>query len=198
KVSNMLEDRIPGVYVNTSTNKPGTTPSITIRGNRSITANNAPLYIVDGIPVNDAITDINPSDIVSIEVLKDASATAIYGSRGANGVILVTTARGKTGETSVRYNAYYGITDVVRKADVFKGEEFVQYKRDAAAAIGRTVEDQIFTDPVELEAIQQGRYTDWQDLLIKKGHTQNHELGLLGGSENTRYNISLGYFNDEG
>jgi TonB-linked SusC/RagA family outer membrane protein len=197
-VSQMLEGRIPGAYVTTSANKPGTTPSITIRGNRSITANNSPLYIVDGIPVNDAITDINPSDIVSIEVLKDASATAIYGSRGANGVILVTTARGKTGETSVRYNAYYGITDVVRKADVFTGEEFVQYKRDAAAAIGRTKEDDIFTDPVELEAIQEGRYTDWQDLLIKTGHTQNHELSVLGGSENTKYNVSLGYFNDEG
>ncbi|HTN20230.1 MAG TPA: TonB-dependent receptor [Pelobium sp.] len=197
-VSQMLEGRIPGAYVTTSANKPGTTPSITIRGNRSITANNSPLYIVDGIPVNDAITDINPSDIVSIEVLKDASATAIYGSRGANGVILVTTARGKTGETSVRYNAYYGITDVVRKADVFTGEEFVQYKRDAAAAINRTDENQIFTDPVELEAIQEGRYTDWQDLLIKTGHTQNHELSVLGGSENTKYNVSLGYFNDEG
>jgi len=200
-VSQMLEGRIPGAYVTTGSNKPGTTPSITIRGNRSFNASNAPLYVVDGIPVSDAITDINPSDIVSIEVLKDASATAIYGSRGANGVILVTTARGKTGETSVQYSGYYGITDVVRKADIFSGEEFVQYMRDAAANMPTplTEDSQIFnSSPIELESIALGRYTDWQDLLIKKGHTQNHELSVLGGTENTKYNFSLGYFNDEG
>lgn len=194
----LVEGRVPGAYVTTGANKPGTTPNITIRGNRSFSAGNAPLFVVDGMPLNDGISDINPSDIVSMEVLKDASATAIYGSRGANGVILVTTARGKAGETSVRYNAYYGITDVVRKADVFEGEGFVKYMRDAAAAIGRTDETLIFKDPIERESIALGRYTNWQDLLIKKGHTQNHELGMLGGTENTKYNLSLGYFNDEG
>ena len=200
-VSQMLEGRIPGAYVTTGSNKPGTTPNILIRGVRSFLASNAPFYVVDGIPVNDAITDINPSDIISIEVLKDASATAIYGSRGANGVILVTTARGKAGETSVRYNAYYGITDVVRKADIFSGEEFVQYMKDAAANMATpiTEDSKIFnSSPIELESIALGRYTDWQDLLIKKGHTQNHELSILGGTENTKYNFSLGYFNDEG
>lgn len=197
-VSQMLEGRIPGAFVTSGSNKPGTTPSITIRGNRSLTASNSPLYVVDGIPINDAITDINPSDIVSIEVLKDASATAIYGSRGANGVILVTTARGKAGETVVKYNAYYGITDVVRKAQVFNGDQFVKYMRDAAAAIGITDDAQIFKDPIEQQSVAQGRYTNWQDLLIQQGHTQNHELGILGGSENTKFNISLGYFNDEG
>lgn len=201
-VSQMIEGRIPGAYVTTGSNKPGTTPSITIRGNRSFRASNSPLYVVDGIPLNDAITDFNPSDIVSIEVLKDASATAIYGSRGANGVILVTTARGKAGETTVNYNAYYGITEVVRRADVFNGEEFVKYVRDAALNLNPPITDdsQIFnSDPtVELASIAQGRYTDWQDLLIKNGHTQNHELSVLGGTENTKFNFSLGYFNDNG
>ncbi len=197
-VSQMIQGRIPGAFVTSGSNKPGTTPGITIRGNRSLTASNSPLYVVDGIPLNDAITDINPSDVVSIEVLKDASATAIYGSRGANGVILVTTARGKTGETSVRYNAFYGITEVVRRADIFEGEEYVKYMRDAAATIGVSDDTQIFKDAIERESIEQGRYTDWQDLLIKKGHTQNHELGVSGGTENTKYNVSLGYFNDEG
>lgn len=200
-VSQMIEGRIPGAYVTTGSNKPGTTPNITIRGVRSITANNGPLYVVDGIPVNDAITDINPSDIVSIEVLKDASATAIYGSRGANGVILVTTARGKAGETSVRYNAYYGITEVVRRADIFTGEEFVKYMRDAGAAVTPTPitdETVLFKDPIERESIVLGRYTDWQDLVIKNGHTQNHELGISSGTENTKVNLSLGYFDDNG
>lgn len=197
-VSQMIQGRIPGAYVTSGSNKPGTTPSITIRGNRSFRASNSPLYVVDGIPLNDAITDINPSDVVSIEVLKDASATAIYGSRGANGVILVTTARGKAGETSVRYNAFYGVTEVTRRADVFQGEEYVKYMRDAASAIGVTDENQIFKDAIERESIAQGRYTNWQDLLIKSGHTQNHELGISGGSENTRFNVSLGYFDDEG
>ncbi|MDQ8005285.1 MAG: TonB-dependent receptor [Pedobacter sp.] len=200
-ISQMIEGRVPGAYVTTGANKPGTTPNITIRGNRSITANNGPLYVVDGIPVNDAITDFNPSDVVSIEILKDASATAIYGSRGANGVILVTTARGKAGETSVRYNAFYGVTEVVRRADIFTGEEFVKYMRDAGAAvtpIPLTNDIDIFRDPIERESIALGRYTDWQDLVIKKGHTQNHELGISGGTEKTRVNLSLGYFDDEG
>lgn len=201
-VSQMIEGRIPGAYVTTGANKPGTTPSITIRGNRSFRASNSPLYVVDGIPLNDAITDFNPSDVVSIEVLKDASATAIYGSRGANGVILVTTARGKAGETSVNYSAYYGITEVVRRADIFNGEEYVKYMRDAALNVSPPVtsDNLIFnSDPtVELASIAQGRYTDWQDLLIRKGHTQNHELSVLGGTDKTKYNFSLGYFNDEG
>lgn len=200
-VSQMIEGRIPGAYVTTGANKPGTTPNITIRGNRSFKASNSPLYVVDGIPVNDAITDINPSDIVSIDVLKDASATAIYGSRGANGVILVTTARGKAGETSVRYNAYYGLTEVVRRADIFTGAEFVKYMRDAAAAVTPTPitdETVIFKDPIERESIALGRYTDWQDQIIKNGRTQNHELGISSGTEKTKVNLSLGYFDDEG
>ncbi len=199
-ISQMIEGRIPGAYVTAGANKPGTTPSIRIRGNRSLSAGNDPLYVVDGIPVNDAITDFNPSDVVSIEVLKDASATAIYGSRGANGVILVTTARGKIGQTDVRYNAYYGITEVVRRADIFNGEEFVKFVRDANAALTPPVTDELllFKDPIERESIALGRYTDWQDLIIKKGHTQSHELGISSGTEKTKVNLSLGYFDDEG
>ena len=203
----LLEGRVAGVYVTQSSNKPGSQPTILIRGNRSITANNDPLYVIDGIPTSDGFNDIDPNQITSMEVLKDASATAIYGSRGANGVILITTARGKErkdGQPEVRYNTYFGVTKVTKYADIFNGPEFVTFKRDANRAINNYndadpagSDAKIFT-PYELQAIQNNQYTDWQRLITQDGFTQNHDLSILGASKNTKYNLSLGYFDDKG
>ena len=209
-VSQMLQGRAAGVYVLNTGNKPGAGVSVQIRGKRSFNAGNDPLYVIDGIPISGGLNDINPGDIASIEVLKDASATAIYGSRGANGVIIITTARGKAGKTSVNYNSYYGISTITKYADLMNGPEFAEYKRESRRAVlnvatGRPVYDD--ADPqadsklfeaVELKSIAEGRNTDWQRLMINNGHIQNHEVSVNGGSANTKFNIAMGYFNDKG
>ncbi|GAB2603378.1 SusC/RagA family TonB-linked outer membrane protein [Spirosoma areae] len=208
--SQMLQGRAAGVYVLTTDNKPGGNVSVQIRGRRSFSAGNDPLYVIDGIPISGGINDINPSDIESIDVLKDASATAIYGSRGANGVIIVTTKRGKPGKPTVSYETYVGVSKIQRYADLMNGPQFAEYKRESRRAVinpatGKPAYDD--TDPqadaklfeaVELESIAQGRTTDWQRLMIKTGSVQNHALSVLGGTDNTRYNIALGYFKDKG
>lgn len=209
-VSQMLQGRAAGVYVLNSGNKPGAGVTVQIRGKRSFNAGNDPLYVIDGVPITGGLNDINPSDVASIEVLKDASATAIYGSRGANGVIIITTARGKAGRTNVNYDSYYGISTIMRYADLMNGSQFAEYKRESRRAVivpgtGKPQYDD--TDPmadsklfeaVELKSIAEGRSTDWQRLMIKNGHTQNHEISVNGGSENTRFNIAVGYFQDKG
>lgn len=206
----MLQGRSAGVYVVASGNKPGSGAKVQIRGRRSFNAGNDPLYVIDGIPISGGFNDINPSDIESIDILKDASATAIYGSRGANGVIIVTTKRGKLGKTSVSYDNYTGLSKIMKYADIMTGSQFAEYKRESRraainAASGKPQYDD--TDPqadsklfetVELKSIAEGQSTDYQKLLVRNGHLQNHELSILGGSENTKFNISLGYFNDKG
>ena len=210
-VTNMvqaLQGKAAGVYVTTSNpsnngNEPGSVPSIFIRGKRSIAAGNDPLYVIDGIPVNGGLNDINTDDITSIDILKDASATAIYGSRGANGVVIVTTKRGTNGPAVVSYNAYAAIGAINRYVDVMTGPEFAAYKRESRRAAGTYVdgapgaESSIF-EPVELAAIANGSTTDWQDLMLKNEFRQNHELNVNGGTETTRYSISLGFNDDKG
>ena len=206
----MLQGRAAGVYVLNTGNKPGSGASVQIRGRRSFNAGNDPLYVVDGIPISGGFNDINPNDIQNIDILKDASATAIYGSRGANGVILITTKRGKVGQTSVSYNNYFGVSEIQRYADVFTGPEFAEYKRESRRASidpktnlpryidsDPTADSKLF-EAVELKSIKEGLSTDYQRLMIKNGYNQNHELSILGGSENTRFNLSLGYFDDKG
>ncbi|MGA0556052.1 SusC/RagA family TonB-linked outer membrane protein [Larkinella sp. VNQ87] len=206
----MLQGRVAGAYVLTNSNKPGGGVSVQIRGRRSFNAGNDPLYVVDGIPISGGFNDINPGDIESMEILKDASATAIYGSRGANGVIIITTRRGKVGKPTVSYDTYLGTSRILRYADVMNGAQFAEYKRESRRAVintatGRPLYDD--ADPqadaklfeaVELESIAQGRSTDWQRLMVKNGSLQNHELGISGGSDNTRYNVAVGYFKDIG
>ncbi|MHA4842939.1 SusC/RagA family TonB-linked outer membrane protein [Flavitalea antarctica] len=208
--SQMLQGRAAGVYVLNTGNKPGAGVSVQIRGRRSFNAGNDPLYVIDGAPISGGLNDINPGDIASIEVLKDASATAIYGSRGANGVILITTARGKQGRTTVGYDGYYGISEIMKYADLMNGADFAEYKRESRRAVinpatGRPQYDDTdpqadakLFEPVELESIVQGRSTDWQRLMVDKGRIQNHELSVNGGSAATRFNIALGYFEDQG
>ncbi|MEM9833384.1 MAG: TonB-dependent receptor, partial [Bacteroidota bacterium] len=206
-----IQGQVAGVDILSSGGRPGQAPSIRIRGRRSITASNDPLFVIDGIPQTSgtsAIFDINPQDIASMEILKDAASTAVYGSRGANGVVLITTKRGEPGETKVTYNGYYGVTDALVTADMMNGEEFAAMKRESRRWDPDTrlvdyqgvfpADELVFEDPVELESLAQGRSTDFQDLILQQGFQTNHQLSVRGGTEKTQYGLSLGYFNEEG
>jgi TonB-linked SusC/RagA family outer membrane protein len=203
---NQLKGRAAGVTVVSNGSTPGSQGSIRIRGNRTLTSGqgsasdglDGPLVVVDGIPFG-GLNDINPDDIASLEILKDASATAIYGSRGAGGVILVTTKRGKIGKPVLSYDGYHGITSVMGKYNVMNGPEYAQFKQDAAkynrTAPGTTAYP---LTAKEQEALAAGVSTDWQGLIYKPGFNTNHQLGLQGGVENTQYSFGLGYFNETG
>ncbi|MBX0335124.1 TonB-dependent receptor [Pontibacter sp. HSC-14F20] len=186
-ISQALQGRLPGVEFTQSSSQPGAAMQIRIRGTRSLTANNDPLVVLDGIPFAGSIADINPNDIKSIDILKDASATAIYGSRGANGVILVTTYRGSAGQkASISYNSFYGVKDVFAKYPMMDGPEFAKLRRDAGGIFKNSLDE---SDEVN---------TDWQDLFYKTGIITSHDLGISGGTEKGSYNFSAGYFNDKG
>ncbi|MGE9312587.1 SusC/RagA family TonB-linked outer membrane protein [Niabella sp. CJ426] len=213
-LSQALQGRGAGIDIQKGggNSKPGASPVIRIRGVRSISADNGPLFVVDGIPFNGNINDLNPDDIVSLEVLKDASATAIYGSRGANGVILVTSRRGRNGEPVVSYAGYTGYVKNLGKIEVMDGAEFALLKKWAAyngnflsngsrkytgiddPAI---IADGVFA-PQEIESINMGRSTDWQDLIYKTGINTDHQLSVSGGSAKTQYALSTGYHNETG
>ncbi|MEX0648496.1 MAG: SusC/RagA family TonB-linked outer membrane protein [Balneolaceae bacterium] len=193
-----LQGRSAGVYVNQSGNKPGQGASIRIRGNRSINANNDPLFVVDGVPVSGGIDDINPRDIQSVEILKDASATAIYGARGSNGVIIVSTTRGYNGDISVTYDGSVGFSQALRRVPMMNGEEWAELRREAYRAAGDPRSDADLFHPTELEQIQNGTWTDYQDMLLENGIRNQHQLGIAGGSENARYFLSFGGLSHSG
>ncbi len=189
-ISQALQGRLPGVEFSQSSSQPGASMQIRIRGTRSISGSNDPLVVLDGIPFPGNISDLNPNDIQSIDILKDASATAIYGSRGANGVILVTTKAGKAGQKpQVTYNSFYGVKNVFSEYDMMSGPEFFALRQ--AAGPGQFA-GQLGQDEAE------GVNTNWQDLLYRTGITTSHDLGVSGGTEQGRYNFSLGYYEDEG
>ncbi|PZX54177.1 SusC/RagA family TonB-linked outer membrane protein [Algoriphagus chordae] len=200
-----LQGRAAGVDVTQAGSKPGASPQVRIRGRRSFNASNEPLYVVDGIPLAGGIDDINPQDITSMEVLKDASATAIYGSRGSNGVVLITTKRGTVGKTVVSLDAYYGINKSLGRIDVLNGPEFAEYKRESRRTSGEypagpaTPEaDEALFEPIELDGIAQGRTSDYVDGLTRNGSIQSYQLGVSGGSDKTTFFVSGNYFKDEG
>jgi TonB-linked SusC/RagA family outer membrane protein len=190
--------------------KPGATPSILIRGSRSVLAGNNPLIVIDGIPFNGNINDLNQDDVASVEILKDASSTAIYGSRGANGVILITTKRGKTGKPVFSYNGYAGNVRTLGEYPVMNGEEFALFKKWAfvnGIYSGSVPKYTGIDDPrlqvdglsaEEQEGIRKGRNTNWQKLIYKPGFITNHQLSISGGSEITQFSISGGYFKETG
>ena len=200
-----LQGRAAGVEVSQAGSKPGAGPQIRIRGRRSFNASNDPLYVVDGIPLSGGIDDINPNDITSMEVLKDASSTAIYGSRGANGVVLITTKRGKPGKTQISIDSYIGSNDVLNKVGVMNGSQFADYKRESRRAVGQyplgaataDADAKIF-ETVELESIKLGRSTDYIDAMLRSGAIQNYQIGVSGGTEKTTFNISGNFFQDIG
>jgi TonB-linked SusC/RagA family outer membrane protein len=200
-----LQGRAAGVDVTQAGSKPGSAPQVRIRGRRSFNASNEPLYVIDGIPTVGGIGDINPQDITSMEVLKDASATAIYGSRGSNGVVLITTKRGNVGKTVVSLDSYYGINEEMGRIDVFNGPEFAEYKRESRRAVGQypegpgtTADDAKIFEPVEMESIELGRSTDYVAGLMQRGSIQSHQIGVSGGSDKTTFFVSGNYFKDVG
>jgi TonB-linked SusC/RagA family outer membrane protein len=189
-VQNALQGRAAGVEVQRIGSTPGSSAQIRIRGERSVSGSNDPLIVLDGIPYQGSLNDINTSDIASIEVLKDASATAIYGSRGANGVILVTTKRGKKGENILSFNSYYGISTVSKKYPVYDAKGY-ENLRDRSVYLGGY-------KPEELESIQLGRSTDWQDLMYENGYITDHNLSISGGGDRSTYSVGGGYFKEKG
>lgn len=183
-----LQGRAAGVEVQRVGTAPGATARIRVRGERSILGSNDPLIVLDGIPYEGNITDINQDEIASINVLKDASATAIYGSRGANGVIIVTTKRGSSGETRLTFNSYYGVTTVSKKYELYNAEEYAAMRDISGYTDGY--------DPLEIEGMALGRNTDWQELMYESGVITNHNIGITGGTEKNQYAVSGGYFKE--
>ncbi|RYC71176.1 SusC/RagA family TonB-linked outer membrane protein [Spirosoma sordidisoli] len=193
-----LQGRAAGVDVIQNGSKPGAGVTVRIRARRSINASNDPLYVLDGIPLAGNIDDVNPNDIAGMEVLKDASATAIYGSRGANGVVIVTTKRGKPGGTVVAYDGYYGTSTSLGTIDVMDGPQFAEYKRESRRAVNAYTTDAALFEPIELDGIAKNRTTDYQSYLLRQGSIQSHNVSVLGGSEKTQFGLSVGYFNEKG
>lgn len=205
---NQLKGRAAGVSIVSNGATPGSQGQIRIRGNRTLTTSqggsdalDGPLVVVDGIPFG-GLNDINPDDITSLEILKDASATAIFGSRGAGGVILVTTKRGKLGKPVLSYDGYHGVTNVMGKYNVMNGAEYAQFKTDAAtynrnSATSGGTSSYVLTQ-AEKDALAAGVSTNWQDLLYQQGFMTSHQLGLQGGTELTQFGLGAGYLNETG
>lgn len=187
-----LAGRASGVQISQNTGAPGSALSVRIRGTNSVQGNNEPLYVVDGFPYTGNPTLLNNADIESIEILKDASATAIYGSRGANGVVLITTKRGKSGKTTVEYDGYYGWQTLRKKIDMMNAREYALFYNEQAANDGLAPH---FTQD-EINSF--GKGTDWQDLVLQTAPIQNHAVSINGGNEKTRFSISGSNFNQEG
>ena len=200
----LMQGAFSGVNISQNSGKPGGSNTIRVRGGTSISASNDPLYVIDGVPISTSagvnqsnistattdffdqepinpLSNINPNDIESINILKDASATAIYGSRGANGVIMITTKKGKAGVRQLDYSFNLGISTVANKLDVLTGDEYRQTVTD----LGLTLDDK-------------GMNTDWQDVIFRTAISQNHYVSFMSGSEKTSYRASAGYSNQNG
>tara|TARA_R110002049_G_scaffold301166_1_gene493051 strand:- start:10983 stop:14072 length:3090 start_codon:yes stop_codon:yes gene_type:complete len=208
-VDQALQGRIAGVQISQKSNEPGGGLSISIRGAGSIQAGTEPLYVVDGVIVNNGsvaatggagftgnqnprnpLNSINPADIASIEVLKDASSTAIYGSRGSNGVVLITTKNGKQGKLKVNYDVYTGFQETYEPLDILTATEYRDVLNDIIADGGG--------DPGQVITEIQGNGTDWQDLIFQSAPISNHNLSFSGGNEKSSYFASLNYFDQDG
>ena len=202
----MLRGRAPGVTVTSSSGRPGSVPSITIRGSRSISASNSPLYIIDGSVASDVeFSMLNSDDIKSIEILKDAAAQSIYGARASDGVILVTTKRGNAGEQIINYNGYIGVQHLQRNFDFYSPEEWVGLRREAVAHDMGYIEATdvpivtTLADEVMQNIYKTGDFVDWEKLMFKDAAVyHNHELSFRGGSERLKAAASLGYYNQDG
>jgi len=185
-VGQMLQGRAAGVTV-TSTGTPGASSSIKIRGLNSFSGQDSPLYVVDGMLINSLGADFNPNDIESIQVLKDAASTALYGSRGMNGVIVVTTKKGKQGPLKIDYDFYYGFQTIEKKLPLTNAAQFIEINNLAYQNNGDAS-----------QGLRTGVDTDWQEELFKTGTISEHNINFSGGSENSNYFISLNYFDQEG
>lgn len=202
-VSNVTEaitGKLAGVQITTTEGSPDAEMKIRVRGGGSITGDNSPLLIVDGFPVQ-SISDIAPSDIESIDVLKDASSTAIYGSRGANGVILITTKSGKSGKVNVAYNAFYSWKKISKTLDVLSPKDYATWQYELAMLKDSNKMDtytDYFGNYQDIDMYDNVPYNDWQDLTFgRTGHTFNHSLSITGGSDIVRYAFSYSHMNDK-
>lgn len=185
-ISQALQGRLAGVEMSQTSTRPGATMQIRIRGTRSLSADNNPLIVLDGIPFIGSIADINPNDVKSVEVLKDASATAVYGSRGANGVILITTDKGVRGrKPRITYSSYTGAQKVFAKYPMMDGPTFTKLRTTAAQYTNGADEDNSVN-------------TDWQDLFYQTGIVTDHNISLTGGSDGSNYNFGGGYYLNQG
>lgn len=181
-----LQNRVAGVDMSQTSSQPGATTQIRIRGTRSLTASNDPLIVLDGIPFAGNISDINPNDIKSMDILKDASSTAIYGSRGANGVILITTNKGiQESPAKFNYNGYVGLKTVFSKYPMMDGPTFAKM-REYAGLYSNSLDE---SNDVN---------TDWQDLMYRNGYVTSHDISVNGGTKGGNYSFGLGYYQDQG
>ena len=198
-VSEMLRGRAAGVQVNLGDARPGGFSNIVIRGQVSVSGSSNPLIIVDGL-IFETLNDVSPDDIASIEILKDASATAIYGSRAANGVILITTKKGQLGTPVINYHGYYTTQSLTRNFNLYSGSQYVDLRREANRdrSTGEYVFDELIFDEFERDAIENSNYVNWQDLVLKNSQIQSHSLSLSSGTENTKIYSSLTYFTQDG
>lgn len=189
-VSDALQGLAPGVQVTQGNMKPGADPGIVIRGAGSVNAGTAPLYVVDGIPVQGGLQDIAASDIESIEILKDASSAAIYGSRGSNGVILVTTRKGSPGSTRISVNISGGVQQMLNKYDVMNAQQYYDLITSTGQAYSWT--------SAELRHLSAGRSTDWQDAIIQSGSYQDYNISIAGGSDKVTHYLGVDYYSQTG
>jgi TonB-linked SusC/RagA family outer membrane protein len=191
RVEQSLQGRTSGLTIAASSGQPGASSTVRIRGTTSIN-NSDPLYIVDGVPVDvGGIDYLNQNDIASIQVLKDAASAAIYGTRAANGVILITTKKGKAGNMQVNYSGYYGIQSPAKKLKLLNATQYATLRNESSVAAGNGM---LFPDPKSL-----GAGTDWQNTIFNNSaKIQSHELSMSGGSEKSTYYASFGYYNQEG
>ncbi len=211
-VDQLMLGRAAGVQINQSSSEPGGGLAIRIRGSNSLNASNEPLYVIDGFPIDNSpnlgsggiagvsnnqsprnpLNALNPGDIQSIEILKDASATAIYGSRGANGVILITTKKGKQGRMNITYDVYGGIQGVAKEMDVLSTDQYISVINDLSRAQGNDI---VFTNE-DISRIGKGTY--WQDEIFRSAPLSNHNLSVSGANEKTSYYASMNYFDQLG
>lgn len=181
-----LQNRVAGVDMSQTSSQPGATTQIRIRGTRSLTASNDPLIVLDGIPFAGNISDINPNDIKSMDILKDASSTAIYGSRGANGVIMITTNKGiQESPAKFNYNGYVGLKTVFSEYPMMDGPTFAKM-REYAGLYSNSLDE---SNDVN---------TDWQDLMYRNGYVTSHDISVNGGTKGGNYSFGLGYYQDQG
>jgi TonB-linked SusC/RagA family outer membrane protein len=192
-VAQTLQGQAAGVQVIQRSGQPGEYVSIRIRGINSIAGGNDPLYVVDGLPLDGLTAQLNPSDIDKIEVLKDASSTAIYGSRGANGVIMITTKKGKEGKVKVSYSGYVGTQSLRKKIDLISAQEFARLQNEVATNDGTPLK----WTPTQIDSLA-GKGYDWQDIVYRNAMVQNHDLSISGGSAGTKFYTSFGYYDQDG
>ena len=190
----LLSGKVAGVQIQQTQGAPGYSPVVKIRGVATITSGNTPLYVIDGVPIEDAdMSMINAQDIASIEVMKDASSAAIYGSRGANGVVMITTKSGKPGKTVVDASYELGIQKVTRYVDMMDSQQFIQYYVDAHNNSGdTTIPEEFLTSPESFET------TDWQKVLFRTALSHNAQLSVSGGNDKTQFRMSGSYLSQNG